>query len=237
MTDLAPVLPWLFAVGAVAVVVGGFLLEQKRRERVMLFARNRGWRFVAEDPLLVDRWDGDPFGKGERRRARHVLTGVENGRPFTAFDYSYVTRSTDSKGHTSTTTHRFGVCAVPLPAPLGTVEVLPEDLFTRAAGAAGLLASIDLESEDFNRRFRVLASDRKLASDVLTPRTMHFLIAAQPEAWRLQGRHILSWHPGRLEPAEVVRTCALLGRVLDGIPSFVWKDAGARPASGYDPQP
>lgn len=115
--------------------------------------------------------------------------------------------------------------------------MLPEDLVTRAAGAAGLLSSIDLESEDFNRRFRVLASDRKLASDVLTPRTMQFVIAAQPEAWRLQGRHILSWHPGRQEPAEVVRTCAVLGRVLDGIPSFVWEDAGARPASGYDPQP
>lgn len=237
MIDLAPVLPWLFAVVAVALLVGGFVLEQKRRERVMLFARNRGWRFAGEDPSLVDRWAGDPFGKGERRRARHVLTGVESGRPFTAFDYRYVTRSTDSKGHSTTTTHRFGVCAVPLPVALGTVEVRPEDLFTRAAAAVGLMPSVDLESEAFNRRFLVRASDRKLASDVLSPRTMQFLLSARPEAWRLQDAHILSWHPGRLDPAEVVRTCAVLGRVLDGIPSFVWKDAGAQPASGYDPQP
>jgi hypothetical protein len=39
---------------------------------------------------------------------------------------------------------------------------------------------------------------------------------------------------GRLDPAEVVRTCAVLGRVQDGIPGFVWKDAGGL-GTGYSP--
>jgi hypothetical protein len=235
VTELAPLLPWLFGAGVVALLVGGYLLERKRRERLMQFAVMRGWRYVAEDPRLVTRWDGAPFGKGDRRRARNVLTGQEAGRPFTAFDYSYETYSTDSKGHRKTTTHRFGVCAVPLPAGLGVVEVVPEDVFTRMASAVGLMADIELESEDFNRAFRVRAADPKLASDVLGPRTMHHLLATRPEAWRLQGAHILSWHDGRLEPAEVVRTCAVLAQVIDGIPAFVWKDAGIPTTFGHLP--
>ena len=237
MNTLAPLLPWLFGLGVVAVLVGGFVVERKRRERLMQYAVNRGWQYAAEDPLLADSFTGAPFGKGDRRRARNVLRGQENGHPFTAFDYSYETHSTDSKGNRTTQTHRYGVVVCPLPGPLGTVEVAPEDMFTRAAGAVGLVGDIDLESEEFNRRFRVRASDRKLASDLLTPRTMQFLVSLQSEAWRVQGRHILSWRKGRLDPAEVVRTCAVLRRVVDGIPSFVWKDAGSGLAGGYDPRP
>jgi hypothetical protein len=235
VTDLAPLLPWLFGAVFVALLVGGFVLERKRRERLMRFAMMRGWQYAAEDPSLVTRWDGAPFGRGDRRRARNVLTGQEAGRPFTAFDYSFETHSTDSKGRRTTTTHRFGVCAVPLPVGLRTVEVMPEGVFSRMASAVGLTADIDLESEDFNRAFRVRSDDPKLASDVLSPRTMQYLLAARPEAWRLQGAYVLSWHDGRLDPAEVVRTCAVLGRVIDGIPAFVWKDAGIPTTFGPTP--
>lgn len=237
VTDLAPLLPWLFGAVVVAVLAGGFVLERRRRERLLLFATRRGWRYAGEDPTLAHLFDGTPFGRGDRRRARNVLTGTESGRPFTAFDYTYQTHSTDSKGHRTTQTHRFGVCAVPLPAPVGMVEVAPEGVLSRAAGAVGLVQDIDLESEAFNRRFSVRAADRKLASDVLTPRTMQYLESVRPAAWRLQGSHIVSWHPGRLDPAEVVRTCAVLCRVVDGIPAFVWKDAGVGPAGDYDPRP
>ena len=43
MTDFAPLLPWLFGLGVVAVLVGGFLLDRKRRERIMTFCLARGW--------------------------------------------------------------------------------------------------------------------------------------------------------------------------------------------------
>lgn len=236
MTDVAGILLLMASVAlVVAGLVGVFVLDRKRRERLMQFALLRGWEYAAEDPSLVDRFTGEPFGKGDKRRARNVLTGQESGRTFTAFDYTYETSSSDSNGRRRTTTHRFGICAVPLPVPLETVEVVPADVFTRMAGAVGLVSDIEMESEDFNRRFRVRAANRKLACDVLTPRTMEYLLFADPEAWRLRGGHAVSWGEGRLDPAEVVRTCAVLDRVLDGIPPFVWKDAGL--GSGYDPGP
>lgn len=223
----------LAAVAVVAVV--GFQLEQKRRDRVLAYALGRGWRYDGEDRSLVDAWPGQPFGEGDNRRARSVLTGQESGRSFVAFDYSYDTHTNTSKGR-RTRTHRYAVCVVPLPTALGVVAVLPENILTRAAGAVGVSSDIDLESEAFNRRFRVRARNAKLASDVLPPRTMDYLVGLPPDtvpAFRLQGTHVIAWRDGRLEPADVVRTCAVIDRVIDGIPSFVWRDAGL--PGGYDP--
>ena len=98
MTDFAPLLPWLFGIGIVAVLVGGYLLDRKRRERIMTYCLARGWQYVGEDLTLADRWSGEPFGSGDRRRARNVIRGNECGRDFVAFDYSYDTHSTDSQG-------------------------------------------------------------------------------------------------------------------------------------------
>jgi hypothetical protein len=236
MVDLGPLVPVLFGAALLVVLIGGYLLEQKRRERLMQFAVRRGWTYVGQDPSLVDRWPGQPFGRGDRRRARNVLGGVEFGRSFTAYDYTYETRSTDSKGHQTKTTHRWSIVAVQLPVWLGTVEVVPESVLDRMAGAVGLVTDIELESEDFNRRYKVSARNRKLASDLLPPRTMEYLIAADAPGWRTCGSHVVAFAKGKVDPVEVVRVCAILDRVLDGVPEFVWKDAGA-PGSQYSPEP
>ena len=229
----------LVAAGAVVAAVVGiiaYLGDKKRREQLMAYALNRGWRYVAEDASLVHRWTGEPFGRGDHQRARTVLTGTEVGRAFTAFEYSYQTHTTSSKGTRSTTTHRWTVCVMPMPGWLGTVQVVPESVVDRFTGAVGLTTDIDLESEAFNRRFRVSAGSAKLASDILPPRTMEYLVAVGAEAWRTSGCDLIGFAQGRLDPAEVVRTCAVLDRVLDGVPSFVWKDAGAA-GTGYSPGP
>jgi hypothetical protein len=237
VAEVSPVL--LFLVGIVlviAVLVGGYVLERKRRDKLMQFARMRGWSYVGEDSSLVHRWPGDPFGHGDNPQARNVMSGTESGRPFTAFDYTYETHSTDSKGNRSTTTHRWTVCVVPMPGWLGNVQVVPETALDRMAGAVGLRTDLDLESEEFNRRFRVAADDPKLASDILTPRTMQYLISVDAEAWRTCGSDLVGFAQGRLDPVEVVRTCGVLRQVQDGIPSFVWKDAGGT-GFGYSPAP
>jgi len=106
----------------------------------------------------------------------------------------------------------------------------------KISGAVGLRTDLDLESEEFNRRFRVATQHPKLASDILTPRTMQYLISVDAEAWRTCGSDLVGFAQGRLDPAEVVRTCGVLRQIQGGIPSFVWKDAGGT-ASGYSPGP
>ena len=57
------------------------------------YAAGRGWRFEAEQPLLVDRFTGPPFGLGFGRRAYNVLYGSHDGRDLVSFDYEYKTQT------------------------------------------------------------------------------------------------------------------------------------------------
>ena len=205
--------------------------ERKRRDRLMQFATMRGWTYVAEDPRLVDRWPGEPFGQGDNARARNVLGGTESGRPFTAFDYSYETHSTDSKGNRTT-----------IDAPLDGVRRadagLPGSRPGRprvGAGPAGRGGRAGAATSTWRARTSTGGSGSaptspKLASDILTPRTMQYLIGVDAGAWRTCGSDLVGFRQGALDPADVVRTCSVLGQVQHGIPSFVWKDAGG-PAS------
>ncbi len=197
--------------------------EQQRRELLLQWCLSNGFELTVEDDTWCERWSGPPFDTGDHRRARNVVSGRSGEWPFVAFDYSYQTHSTDSQGRTTTTTHRYVVTSLQLPAYLPRLQVTPENLFTRFGNALGL-DDIELESEDFNRRFRVHAADRKFASDVLSPRTMEFLLTRPGLSFRIEGADILAWDDGELRPAVAVNTTGVLKRIVTGIPSFVWKD-------------
>lgn len=223
---MASPLPFLFIA---AFPVAGYLAyrswqqDQRRKQQIRTWATNNGYTYEAENDAWCERWNGEPFGNGDHRRAENVVNGATSKRPFIAFDYSYQTHSSDGKGGRTTQTHRYTVTVVQMPTFLPTLQVTPESVFTRMGHALGL-DDIDLESEDFNRKFRVHANDRKFASDVLTPRTMQALLARPATSWRISGSDILSWTEDRLSPLLVTKSASTLELVIDGIPSFVWKD-------------
>ena len=222
---MASVVPYLFF-GAIPVVgyaaYRSYQANQKRKALLLTWATNSGYQYSVEDDSMCERWNGDPFGEGDHRRAQNVITGTAKA-PFSAFDYSYQTHSSDGRGGRTTTTHHYTVTALQMPAYLPDLQVTPENLLTRIGHSLGL-DDIDLESEDFNRRFRVHASDRKFASDCLTPRTMQALLTRPEVCWRISGTDILTWGEGRISPSSVLEDLATLQLVVDGIPSFVWKD-------------
>jgi hypothetical protein len=220
-----------FAAIVIAGVIYSYVAAKKRREALAEFARNRGWSYVAADDSRSKRWSGTPFGQGDHRRTTNVLSGSWRDRDFAAFDYSYQTHSTDGQGHRTTTTHRFGVCTVTMPAYLPRLEVTHDSMLGRVGRALGR-QDIELESEEFNRRFRVSCPDEKFAFDVLHPRLMQFLLAHGTVAWRMEGTDLLCWDKGQHQPAEVLERLSLLDEILDAVPSFVWRDHGVAP----DPQ-
>ena len=224
---------WLIVVVALAVVGAVAYLrwraEQQRRQALASFALSKGWSYAASNPRLVDAWQGTPFGQGDHRRTANVITGETSGLPLTAFDYSYQTHSSDSKGNRSTQTHRYTICALRLPAYLPGLEVTTDNVLRRLGDALGFGDDVELESEDFNRRFRVSARDRKFATDVLNPRTMELLLARRPLRWRITGADILSWDDGQLTPTRLLEVSSTLAAVVAGVPSFVWRDAGLQP--------
>jgi hypothetical protein len=203
--------------------------NQKRINALQQFCLARGWTYLAAEPDLTDRWTGNPFNEGDSRKARNVIVGTWRGLGFKSFDYSFVTESSDGGGRTSRTTHHYGVVALGLPAYLPNLQVTGEGMLRRVAAAVGIGQDIQLESEDFNRAFTVTSSEAKFASDVLNPRTMQMLLASPHLAWRIEGTDILSWDSGTFSTVDLLQRLDHLGKVVAGVPTFVWHD------HGYDP--
>jgi hypothetical protein len=209
-----------FLAVAVLVVVASYLAAKRRREQMAAFAAARGWRFEVEQPLLVDRFAGPPFGLGFGRRAYNVLYGSHDGRDLVSFDYEYKTRTGNGK-QTTTRVHRFSVLGMSMGLAMPSLTVDPENLLDRFVGRiAG--TDIDLESEEFNRTFTVTCPDRKFASDVLHPQMMEFLLQHRQLGWRFERDSMLVVASGGRTPAQIDATLAVMDGITDRVPEFVW---------------
>jgi hypothetical protein len=217
-------------IAILAVVASMLYYNYRRGQALMAFAASQGWTYVDEVPELEARWDGDPFGKGDRRQTDNAIRGSYQGFDLAAFEYSYETHTTDSKGQRSTTTHRYSVVALLTGSPLPGLSVSPEGGISRMFGRL-FNTDIQLESEEFNRAFTVTCDDRKFASAVLHPRTMEALLAYRDVDWDIRGGDFVSLDSGNLDPTTITRRCDAMLTVLHGVPDFVWDDLGGRPSS------
>jgi hypothetical protein len=211
----------LTAVGM--VVVRKYQLQRIRQQDMSDFAAEIGFYFADSNKDLVRRWAGAPFGTGDIRQARNVLTGYRHGRRVVAFDYKY--------GDVGKPSQRYSVVVIRLQTGLPKIEVT-----NRWAGDAVLNAVrpglIEAESEQFNREFAVVAADQRYGHAMIHPRMMEFLLARGDLPWRIEGADLLCWAEGRLEPATVLPRAEYLGKLADLIPAFVWSDYGKDPRAG-----
>lgn len=213
----------VLVVGAIAWF--SYQAEKKRREAIARWAASNGWTYVDEDDRWVDVWSGRPFGQGHGRRAENVLDRVVAGRRNVVFDYSY--KETHSNGKTTTTTtYEFSVYAVHLPAALPALSFEPEGLWDKTVKLFGG-DDLELESDEFNRRYRVRADDPKVAYDVLNARTMEALLGVDGIDFRIQGTWLLAVERGDLDVLVIPGRIAVLQGIVDRVPSFVWSDHGA----------
>lgn len=116
----------------------------------------------------------------------------------------------------------YGVYALALPTPLpGNVYVrqTPDPAWDN--DAAGY-HHVRFESEDFNRAYRVLTDDRRLASDVVHPLLMQWLLDGRRPGFRLCGRWAVLVRPGGLDTDAVEPSLRHLADVRDAVPRFVW---------------
>lgn len=186
-------------------------------------AAERGWTFVPFDPQFTTRWSTAPFGRGYGLEAREVAVGALDGMPCAAFTYSYTTGSGKDRRTTA-----YAVTTMMLPAMLPEITVTPESLVGEIVPGI-VRADVDVESETFNRRYRVRTPYPKYASDVLPPRTIEALLSVEPFSWRIDGRDIVAWGPPTDDMDSVQARLEVLATVVRNIPQFVWRDA-SRPA-------
>ncbi len=218
------VLPWVILP---VVAVATIWFQLRRSKRIKAWAAASGWTYVGRDHSLVDRWQGEPFGKGDSRATSDVLVGRWAGRPAVSFTYSFRTGTDDHE-----TTSTYHVIALPLPAYLPTLELTPEGFGTRLASMLGR-QDIQFESEEFNRAWRVESPDPKFAHDVVHPRLMERLMRADARGvcLRISGTDVLTWTEGDTDLERIAGRLGLMTAVIDSVPRYVWQD------HGYDPGP
>ncbi|MCW2785642.1 MAG: hypothetical protein JWP74_2159 [Marmoricola sp.] len=203
----------------------GYQQAKKRREAFAAAAASRGWTYTRSDPGYIDMFDGAPFGTGHSRSAENVLSGTHDGRAFVAFDYEYATteRYTDSEGNSRTRTerHTFSVVALALGHVVPALSVSPEGFFSRVVGRI-LDNDIDLESEQFNRAFKVSSPDRKFATDVLHPLMMEYLLTMPDLAWSFRQSYLVTIGDAPHSLAGLDATLAAIDGIVDRVPPFAW---------------
>lgn len=227
LSDRIYVVGTLFIIAPIAIV-GMILLaiyshkkEKERRESLRAYAQQHGLFF---DPDKV-RGFGDRYSHlsflqtGSNRYAYNILAGKWQDREMTVFDYHYETHSTDSKGRRQTHHHHFSVAVVEAEFPLREMTIRPEGIFDKMKAAFGW-DDLDFESAEFSKRFHVSASDRRWAYDVITPRTMEFLLRCPNRELHFEGRLLAVRSNHRLDPDEVDGLLNMARTLLDGVPKF-----------------
>jgi hypothetical protein len=209
----------IFGVVMVIVVVAGFFQAKRNRERtqaLVAYAAARGFLFHPDGTGLEDRFGGEPFQRGRRRRATQVLEGTHRGWPFVAFDYSYVT----SNGKSSTT-HQFSVVSLHLGVRTPMLQVRPQSAFGRFFSDA-FGTDYHIGFPPFDDAFHIRTDSTDLAHDVLNEAFCRRLLAAPDRALRFEGDSLLLFRSGRHDPAEVDAVLAQGSELLALVPAAVW---------------
>ena len=193
---------------------------QHRQHGMAEFAAEIGFYYADSNKELTRRWTGSPFGVGDIRRARNVLTGYQHGRRVVAFDYSC-----REVGHPA---QRYGVVVIKLQTGLPRIEVTGRWAVDAVRELAGT-GRVESESEQFNREFTVVAADQRFGHAMMHPRMMEFLLAHGDLAWRIEGDDLLCWAEGHLWPADMLARAEYLAGIAALIPAFVWADYGRDP--------
>jgi hypothetical protein len=185
-------------------------LPRRRHARAIArFAAAHGWRYAQRQWLDVGQ--GLPFDLGETGPCANVVTGVCNGQEFTAFEYA----------------HESQVFMVDMPRELPFLEIRSRSLFDTVDPHGP--PTIQVESEEFNQRFEVVAHSARYAAAALQPRLMEILLAAPDLSWRILHRHAVGWAAGSLDPALITPAVDTLRAIQAAIPTFVWDDYATAP--------
>lgn len=215
-------------VAVVLAVAGAIALfqhrqRQRRRDALALLALERGWRYELRDDAVAARMR--PYfpvlDRGFGRRCTNVITATADADPVLMFDYEYKERRGSGRNR-RTATYRWAFAATPLPEWLPTLRIDSENALTKLASMAGF-RDIEVESDDFNRRFRVQAQDRTHAFDVLHPRMIEFLLQQPHDNWETCGGWLAVVRRGHWSPEDYGTTMVAVRRFQELVPDYVWR--------------
>ncbi|MFT5232572.1 MAG: hypothetical protein ACI9UK_001699 [Candidatus Krumholzibacteriia bacterium] len=211
------VMPIGIILAVIAFMVFSYVTSKKRREALLLWASERGWRLRTHGGN--DRYKDFPFLKlfdqGQSRKSSNVIDGDLAGLPLVLMDYQFVTGSGKSR-----TTHHRGLVILKLPHPVIPMSIRRENVFDKVGEFLGG-GDIDFESAEFSRKFHVTSSDRKWAYDVIHTRTMDYLLSAPSHNVCFGGHEIAIIKNGHFNSDNYDEAIAMATTLHELIPDYV----------------
>jgi len=206
-------------------VIGIAYLQRRARlarmNAVAAIGRTVGFTYSATDTDRIVSMPFVLFSKGQGRAVECILSGTHDGIPMRLFDYWYYDETTDGRGNRSRQYHRFTCALATIPAACPRLQLGYENFLTRLGDHLGL-SDVELEYDDFNRRFRVKCDDQKFAFSLLDARMMEWLLgSASFAALEIDGPWILV-AAEKLEPSKWLALGSWLQQFHHQIPAVVY---------------
>jgi hypothetical protein len=196
--------------------------NRRRADRLRGWARENGWT-VTPHPAV--NW-GTRLPGGNRDGIAVAVSGRVGGRPVSVAEYlvtdAQVTSAPDGMGGTTTSTapvDNFYVATVAVLAqPLPAITVEPRGAMSRLAHAVVGPGESATGNPAFDRAFRIRTSDPAAVPRWCTPQIIDAHLRGQIPPWSVYGAELLTYQPGRLDPAAVpgqIAPVAYLADLLD----------------------
>jgi hypothetical protein len=188
----------LIVVGICGVVAVAFIRRSRgRRGRRLALARvaeQYGMQYSEDDPYGLPAHDFGLLREGSRRGSQNVLSGRWEDLPVKEADYWHGTGGVISKGYRED----FSIVIAELAATMPSISVVPYALLAeKQLGEKRHVghrpgSGIRFGSEDFDRKFKVTASDKEFAARLIDPAMIQWLLSTGGQfGFVIQGSELL----------------------------------------------
>ncbi|MDE0572002.1 DUF3137 domain-containing protein [Demequina sp. B12] len=199
-----------------------FWMAGRHRDAYATFAREHGWEYAAVTHRYSRRFREFPFDTGRALRQEAVAAGAFNGVQCATFAHVYETRA-ERDSRPMTIAHQ--VTLAELDVALPRIDIVPQGVAQTVITALGG-RDVDVESHDFNRQWRVIATDARYAHAVLDPRMVERLTwdDVQGYAIRIEGAAVYVWQRGRQGPEDLAARLGIVTAIARRIPDHVLRE-------------
>jgi hypothetical protein len=217
----------------VCFVLGSIAQRRKndRTRRFASFAARNGWRYAGADAKLTELSTHLLPGRTTGRHGQvvhDVLHETDTDVSAYSFTYRWSPRLDRREGKARIRKLVVQVVAVPLPVRLPMVQVTPEGAgsqFARAFGAQ----DVHVESDAFNRGYRVVTDDAQVAHGVVHPRLMEQLLTPEMRgiSFRIDHGWVLVWADGQSELERIGPMRDWVMTIRRSLPAYLLADHGS----------
>ncbi len=159
------------------------------------------------------------FNEGTARTISPALVGLDQlGNNWYIFEYCYTVRSGKS-----TITHQFTVAIVQSQIEFPEMALQPEHVGHSIGKFLGM-QELQVESEEFNKRYYIKTSDERRSLDLLHPVAIEVLLRQPDYEWHMNGQfamiHVTG--PAGADQIEQMKNC--IDEFLSQIPTYYRQD-------------